>query len=157
MIDGDDASVASHDVRELEGGEAWAAADIENRVARREASAPPRQRGIGAPHTVLKSQSFDLGVVRAEYIVVLGRCRHTGTLHVRTADAVRFLRPNSVCQLSASRSRTVPSRTMVVSQLKANRSASAHVVPNASPGAHPSPCSARSVANALASATSSRS
>ena len=67
-------------------------------------------------------------------------------------DAERHMRVvgNSQAHRSASRSFTLPSRTMVVSQLKENRMASAQVAPKASPGALPIPSSASEVESASA-------
>jgi hypothetical protein len=69
LVERDHFAAGRDDAREIERGEAGAAADVEHRVACSDAGALPRRVRVGAPQLVLEREPRDLVVVRAEHVV----------------------------------------------------------------------------------------
>src|SRR5215218_7165672 len=102
----------------------------------------------GAPHQGRRALQRRDGVVPARVVLAEHDTKlvgHAGDLPWRTSGSVR-----------ARRTASAPSFTIDVAQLYANRIASSHVWPNATPGALPIPIAASLSESSAASATPRR-
>jgi hypothetical protein len=88
-VDGHDAAAWTDELRDIQCGEARAAANVEDRLTRRKAGSSPRSRGVRSPKDVLETKASGFVVARSEHVIAFSRC-HAEQLPALRGKASRF-------------------------------------------------------------------